>query len=125
MAADRSIAGNCPMGCGETLFLGAGGFVTCSYLTCPRPDAASRILADAESEHIVEFGRREFTVRHPLKERLDDALMRCDLHEHITRLAGPPVKPGRYRARPNLGQRAQGAWTWEPLPASADPPAAG
>jgi Family of unknown function (DUF6085) len=35
------VKGRCPMGCGETLFLGIGGFVTCSYVHCPNPGAAS------------------------------------------------------------------------------------
>lgn len=32
------------MGCGKTLFLGNNGFVTCSYLECPEPDAVSTFL---------------------------------------------------------------------------------
>ncbi len=50
-------------------------------------------------------------VRHPLRERLDDALMACKLHEHIASLAGPPVRPGRYRSR----KTAAGGWGWEAL----------
>ena len=42
------VRGFCPMGCGETLFLGSGGYVTCSLIGCPRPDAAS-ILLDSRS----------------------------------------------------------------------------
>ena len=107
------------MGCGRTLFLADGGYITCSYLHCPRRDAVADILADRESEHIVAFGETEFTVRHPLRERLDDALMDCDLHKDIAAMDGPPVRPGTYRARwadydaatPGFGQ-----WTWEPTP---------
>jgi hypothetical protein len=91
------VAGYCPMGCGETLFVGAGGFVTCSNLPCPRPDAVSDLLGDRETEHVVKLGERVFTVRHPLRERLDDALMTCDLHEWIECRAGPPAATGRYR----------------------------
>jgi hypothetical protein len=32
------------MGCGETLFLGAGGHVTCSYIPCPDPSATDDVL---------------------------------------------------------------------------------
>lgn len=39
------VRGICPMGCGETLFLGAGGYVTCSWIDCPDPAAASDLLA--------------------------------------------------------------------------------
>ena len=93
------VAGYCPMGCGRTLFLGSGGHVTCSLTVCPRPTAVDDLLEDQETEHIVVFEVARFTVRHPLRERLDDALMTCQLHEQLSMLGGPPVRPGRYRAR--------------------------
>lgn len=40
------VQGYCPMGCGRTLFLGEGGYVTCSYVECPQPHRASRYLDD-------------------------------------------------------------------------------
>lgn len=42
------VQGTCP-GCGMdgTLFLGSGGYVTCSSLSCPEPDAATRVLDGA------------------------------------------------------------------------------
>jgi hypothetical protein len=108
---DCAVAGYCPMGCGSTLFLASGGHVTCSYVHCSRRDAVAGLLGDRENEHIVVFGEDAFTVRHPLRERLDDALMACELHEHIATLPGPPAKPGRYRAR-GSGQ----SWTWQEVP---------
>jgi hypothetical protein len=104
------VQGHCPA-CGRSsLFLGAGGRVTCAILTCPRPSAVDEILADREVEHVVELTGTGFTVRHPLRERLDDALMDCDLHTRIAASAGPPVTPGRYRVRvPGVG-----GWVWEP-----------
>lgn len=102
------VAGYCPMGCGETLSVMDGGHVTCRRLECPRPDAVSEILADRETEHLVTFSPTAFTVRHPLRERLDDALMDCELHEFIAALPGPPVSSGLYRAR-SVGEH----WTWE------------
>ena len=106
------------MGCGRSLFLSDDGRVTCCDASCPRPGAAAELLEDRETEHIVIFGETEFTVRHPLRERLDDALMDCELHKDIAAMSGPPVAPGTYRARwadydaavPGYGQ-----WTWEPL----------
>jgi hypothetical protein len=86
------------MGCGETLFLGDGGYVICSYLHCPEPDAVSTLLGDREWRHVVTFTDDGFTVRHPLRERLRDELETCDLHEYCAGLPGPPVKPGRYFA---------------------------
>lgn len=112
-ADDRRIVGYCPMGCGETLFAGAGGHITCSYITCPRPTAVDELLADNETAHIVEFKDHTFTVRHPLRERLDDALMSCTLFDHIRDLSGPPVTPGRYRAVPH--EAAAGGWSWQAL----------
>lgn len=110
-AADgRHVEGCCPMGCGKTLFLADGGYVTCSFIRCPRPDAVADLLADRETEHIVTFGEEGFTIRHPLRERLDDALLDCDLHSWCRDLGGPPVQPGKYRARLN-----QGRWTWEAI----------
>lgn len=107
MTDDRAVQGYCPMGCGRTLFLADGGYVTCSYVRCPRPDAVADILADRESEHIVVFSAGDFTIRHPLRERLGDSLMDCELHKVLEVLAGPPVQPGRYRATLS-GER----WTW-------------
>jgi hypothetical protein len=38
------VQGHCPA-CGwTTLFLGDGGYVTCSRIDCPEPDAASTLL---------------------------------------------------------------------------------
>ena len=102
------IAGYCPMGCGQTLFRGAGGgHITCSYLSCPRPTAVDELLDDVETQHVVLLGPETFTIRHPLQERLDDALMDCGLHHHIANASGPPARPGRYRVRWD-GDR----WTW-------------
>lgn len=109
------VSGYCPMGCGPTLHTvldpWLGAVVACSSPACPRPSACSEILADAETEHVVEFGERTFTVRHPLRERIDNALMTCQVHNHIERLDGPPVEPGLYRALP----AKSGGWTWEPV----------
>jgi hypothetical protein len=77
------------------------------------------LLADQESEHIVVFGETGFTIRHPLRERLDDALMDCDLHKDIAAMGGPPVRSGTYRARWTdyaAATPGYGHWTWEPRP---------
>jgi hypothetical protein len=94
---NERIQGYCPMGCGQTLFVGSGGYVTCSRIPCPQPTAVSDILDDRESEHIVQIDEHEFTVRHPLRERLGDELMDCALHAWIAKQSGPPHRPGRYR----------------------------
>lgn len=104
-----TVQGWCPMGCDAGLVLGRGARVTCASLDCPRPDAAAEILADRETGHIVTFTRDGFTIRHPLRERLDDALMDCALHEHCASLPGPPVRPGKYRA---ARTGPDGYWAW-------------
>jgi hypothetical protein len=38
------VSGYCPACNGASLFLGAGGYVTCSRLDCPRPEAAADVL---------------------------------------------------------------------------------
>lgn len=111
MSEFPSVPGYCPMGCGQTLIAAADGYITCTHLQCPCPEAVSTLLEDSETEHVVEFKAAEFTVRHPLRERLDDDLFDCDLHAHIAALPGPPVQPGRYRATPrptDLGY----TWQW-------------
>nr|WP_281364772.1 DUF6085 family protein [Streptomyces typhae] len=40
------VQGRCPA-CGAAgLFLGNGGYITCSVIDCPQPDAATEVLAD-------------------------------------------------------------------------------
>jgi hypothetical protein len=119
------VRGYCPMGCGQTLFLGEGGHVTCSRLNCPNPVAVDDILGWPEHEHIVTFTAGDFTILHPLRERLNHDLVNCLLHARCRHLDGPPVAPGTYRAR-----GSGDSWTWEAVSESAqdhpsDHPAAG
>lgn len=94
------IQGHCPMGCGETLFLGDGGHVTCSWVECPRPTAVDELLASSEIEHRAMIRETSFTIEHPLRERLDGELHKCVIHEELQALCGPPSKPGLYRLVP-------------------------
>ena len=102
--SDTKVSGYCPMGCGQTLFLGSGGYVTCSYGPCPEPGAVADILADPETQHVVVLGPSTFSVQHPLRERLNGDLFRCDLHAKLTSLGGPPAVPGWYRVQWPAGQ---------------------
>ncbi|MET9086137.1 DUF6085 family protein [Streptomyces sp. NPDC004237] len=104
MTTPLPVVGYCPLGCGATLRL-TKGVIACSDSECPRPDAVHTILSDDETEHILQFDEHGFTIRHPLRERLDDDLMRCDLHQFCATMLGPPRDgPGRYRAT-RLGPR--------------------
>lgn len=92
------VAGFCPMGCGETLFLGAGGHVTCSLLKCPNPCAADGLLQDRETEHVVSYSEDgRWNAQHPLRERLNGALLDCPIHRALA--SALPRQPGRYRVR--------------------------
>lgn len=93
------VQGYCPMGCGTTLKRTNFGQVVCDYKDCPDPTRLHRILMDPEGEdHIVVFKEDSFIVQHPLKERMGDRMVECDLHAYIKGQDGPPVEPGRYRA---------------------------
>lgn len=104
------VAGHCPMGCGQTLFLGEGGHVTCASLPCPNPCLVDDLLADPETEHVIKFSDETFAILHPLRERAEE-LFACPLHEHVIGLSGPPVEPGRYRAYVT----GTGVWHWDKI----------
>jgi hypothetical protein len=107
--ASVAVVGLCPMGCGSTLFRAPeGGHITCGHVGCPRPTAVDELLADGETEHIVMLYAATFTVRHPLRERLDEQLLTCDLHQAIADLDGPPRQPGLYRVVVRPGT----PWEW-------------
>jgi Family of unknown function (DUF6085) len=101
----RDISGAyCPMGCGETLHLMSGGLIQCLARNCPDQGAAQKILSDRETDHVVLFEEDLFTVRHPLRERLDGDLFSCEVHGMCWRMDGPPGGiAGRYRARVTPG----------------------
>jgi hypothetical protein len=93
------VFGYCPMGCGQTLALLSNGFIVCETPNCPRADAATEILADSETEHILKLTWHDFTIRHPLQERLDDKLMSCKLHTYMIDILdnSPLYNAGEYR----------------------------
>jgi hypothetical protein len=102
------VKGHCPECGNETLFLASGGYITCSWVECRNPTAAADVLDDGQVHHVVVLGKTTFTVRHPLRERLGDALMECDLHRRIAALDGPPRSPGRY----TVMLFPDGRWVW-------------
>ncbi|WKN53792.1 DUF6085 family protein [Rhodococcus opacus] len=108
-----NVRGYCPMGCGATLFAGYGGYIACSNPVCPNPTAVADILDVRETEHIVTLRADEFTVRHPLRERVENELEECRFHRLLAALDGPPEPPGTYRVTVS----ASNVWTWERVPA--------
>lgn len=107
------VPGHCPACGAQTLYTMAGGHIRCTWSHCPRPTAVDELLQDSETEHVVQFGEAGFTIRHPLQERLDDALMECRLHQVLVGMAGPPVTQGRYRARETPG--TVDGYSWQEL----------
>lgn len=87
----------CPMGCGATLHLMPVGVIRCLARKCPEPMAASMILADEETEHVVVYKGGTYVVRHPLRERIGDALVECELAAAVFCLSDHPQQDGRYR----------------------------
>lgn len=104
MQGDVDVAGYCPMGCGQTLFVGAGGRLTCSYAECPMPTAVDELLSDGDTRHLVRIDEDKFTIQHPLRERVGEAhsltsgnLFSCELHKKLHALGCAPKAPGFYR----------------------------
>jgi len=96
------------MGCGEGLILAEGGVIWCADLLCPRPSAAAEILADAGTGHLVVLGEDTLTIRHPLCERLDDALVTCLLHGYLADGGWRPEAAGRFHV---TGEPPALTWT--------------
>ncbi|WP_097922078.1 DUF6085 family protein [Streptomyces sp. wa1063] len=44
-----TVQGHCPACHRQSLFLGSGGYVTCTHIDCPEPDAASTLLEQKPS----------------------------------------------------------------------------
>lgn len=116
-----SVVGTCPA-CGwHSLFLGEGGFVTCSRLACPAPEAASDLLSlkasavrlavaavplaisvplDAEQLRAAATGWHEqpIILPPPLPPGLSLDQLR-EVAEHLRRRYSPPsvaMSPARY-----------------------------
>lgn len=64
-AAHPNIQGRCPACRGASLFLGSGGYVTCSRLDCPNPCAADQLLHHTdpiECAHEAALGQAQAEV---------------------------------------------------------------
>lgn len=107
-ALPRTVQGYCPMGHGQALTLDGDGRIKCSDSGCERPYAASEILADRETDHLVWFDAEGWwSARHPLRERLGGQMETCPLAVYLSSLSGDPMPAGTYRAI-----LVGGSWTW-------------
>ncbi len=105
MNAPTEIRGYCPA-CGHgSLVVNPSPYVAvgvyCCWPDCPRPTAAHEILQDAQTDHVVTFTEDGFTLRHPVRERLDDELLRCSAHRYLVDLGTSGAVPGTYRMLPS------------------------
>lgn len=104
----------CPA-CGlRTVTLGQAGNLYCRWAECPDQSAVHTILSDRETEHIVYLGLEAWTIRHPLRERINDALLRCQLNDALRDLAAP-VEASQWRLTliPGRDGTAAEDWVWE------------
>lgn len=62
------VKGQCSGCSNESLFLAVGGYVTCSYIPCPNPTAASDLLATMDSDRAEELAQ---TIRREWKPSSD------------------------------------------------------
>lgn len=85
------------MGCGETIHLMGSGMLGCVNYQCPDKGAAQKILSDTETEHVIVYKGGTYVVRHPLRERIGDALVECALAAVVFGLSDHPQQDGRYR----------------------------
>lgn len=92
----RIVRGYCPMGCGETLILD-GARIKCSDFACSNPEAVHLILDNSETEHVVRIDEDDFSVKHPLRERIEDDLFECTVFRKIALMDHPYQEPGIYR----------------------------
>lgn len=111
----RRVTGLCPMGCGDTLYLAAKGVLECTSPICPDPDAATAILLDPETEHLVRLEGDGWSCRHPIRERLANELLSCGVGDAVQIMLRWPggVRDGTYRVmRSPVGP---GGWGWEEI----------
>jgi hypothetical protein len=98
------VEGRCPA-CGSTgtLFVGQGGYITCSLDRCPDPGVVADLL-DRPRYHVIEFGEDGWAIQHEVT--CFPNLLDCATHERVSTwlgaLSGPPVPPGRYRVGDDL-----------------------
>jgi uncharacterized protein DUF6085 len=70
--------------------------VRCQSPGCPRPMAASEILAETEIAHLLLADEEGWTLKHPLLERVEGRLFFCPVAA-LVRERGVPARPGVYR----------------------------
>lgn len=94
LKAAHGIAPACPM-CGRGLAYAKDyGELTCVGTDCPRPTAAAELLSEGETEHLVTLSTNGYSVKHPIRERLDNQLLSCDLADYVSEHAQDLITHG-------------------------------
>ncbi|MCI3246350.1 DUF6085 family protein [Streptomyces spinosisporus] len=97
-AGNPLVKGRCPACRGASLFLGNGGYVTCSRLDCPNPSAADDLLhgeapgpaaTEATGATDRETTTRVFAALHQSAER--DVSCVITLYERWVKAGPPPL----------------------------------
>ncbi len=102
----KRVNGCCPSCGGRQLFVFDDGQLLCRQEGCALPSAASQILNQGgETGHILESRNDGWTIMHPLRERLEGALFRCEVADTVNTI-GPPAMLGYYRILATTGTGA-------------------
>lgn len=80
--SDPMVKWICPA-CGSATLVLHDDKVMCEHAGCPRPDTVWLLLSDVEIEHIVRLNESDFTIRHPLRERVGTELLDCRMHTAV------------------------------------------
>ncbi len=97
------VKGCCPScGCRNLALYTDVNEIVCKSKYCDDPYALHKIIQDDEIEHVVFIGAKDFSMQHPLKERVNRELLHCEQGEWLFSQSGPPVEPGKYRMRRTL-----------------------
>ena len=78
------VAGICPACGGQNLGVirtEIGNWLHCATVGCPRPTAVHEVLTTcSQPDHIVDLRPSDYSIQHPMIERLDGVLLdRCPL----------------------------------------------
>lgn len=93
-----SVEGRCPQ-CGheELKVNAANPKVYCHNPQCTRPDAVTRLLKESDPDHVLVVKEGFWTLKHPLRERLEGDLFGCEIANAVAALDGVEVEgDGRY-----------------------------
>lgn len=73
--------------------------LVCQTPDCPRPLAAEQLLSEQQgTRHVIRIDGDGYSVKHPLIERLDDALLDCNLANRVAILARRWLRDGRVQS---------------------------